>query len=289
MNNNNIINCENSKKINQINSNNNNNNNDINDNSSDKSSDLKLGINFVTNTQDNIQDLLEDFKPLDDEEMLTSLKNPKDNRIDFDDNDDEDEEEIDLDLTYDSHSNGNGRFRIDDEDITIDQLFEREQKLLCYTDIESNFYQTQISKAKKRNSGVFHKLLHEIRIPEFDNRDEDNDIDFALNNNHNNDNLQELQNIQGHINDITDDNTVNSGNFPAMNANKSVQFTKFVIDDSERTVLESFIYNYSVNLLNCDKNSLRIMTSPFDVYDEFKQYLYSPFAIPIEQQKYKDG
>ncbi|GMF48790.1 unnamed protein product [[Candida] boidinii] len=71
MNNNNIINCENSKKINQINSNNNNNNNnDINDNSSDKSSDLKLGINFVTNTQDNIQDLLEDFKPLDDEEIF---------------------------------------------------------------------------------------------------------------------------------------------------------------------------------------------------------------------------
>lgn len=276
MNNNNIINCENSKKINQINSNSSNNNGDINDNSSNnKPSDLKLGINFVTNTQDNIQDILEDFKPLDDEEMLTSLKNPKDNRIDFDDDDDEDEEEIDLDLTYDSHSNGNGGFRIDDEDITIDQLFEREQKLLCYTDIESNFYQTQISKAKKRNSGVFHRLLHEIRIPEFDNRDEDNDIDFALDH-HNNVNLQELQSIRGHINDITDGNTVNSGNFPAMNANKSVQFTKFVIDDSERTVLESFIYNYSVNLLNCDKNSLRIMTSPFDVYDEFKQYLYSP-------------
>ncbi|OWB67852.1 hypothetical protein B5S30_g3218 [[Candida] boidinii] len=281
MNNNSILNCENSKKINQINSNIIN-ANDIQDSNANKSSDSRLGINFITNTQDNIQDILEGFKPLDDEEMLTSLKNPKDSHIDYDDDDDDDcEEEIDLDLAYDNHWNDNGGFRIDDDDITIDQLFEREQKLLCYTDIESNFYKNQISKAKKRNSGVFHRLLHEIRIPEFDNTDEDSDFDTATdninNNNKNNGNLQELDttNIQGQ--DITDDgNTENSGNFPAMNANKSVQFTKFVIDDSERTVLESFIYNYSVNLLNCDKNSLRIMTSPFDVYDEFKQYLYSP-------------
>ncbi|KAH3663518.1 hypothetical protein OGAPHI_004919 [Ogataea philodendri] len=49
--------------------------------------------------------------------------------------------------------------------------------------------------------------------------------------------------------------------------------TTKVLENSERCLLESFLYNYSVILLLCDRATIDLLESPFKVFKEFRPYM----------------
>lgn len=46
-----------------------------------------------------------------------------------------------------------------------------------------------------------------------------------------------------------------------------------VVDANERTLLESFLYNYTINLFICDKDAVNYLSSPFKVFEDFREFL----------------
>ncbi|KAG7891125.1 hypothetical protein KL936_002409 [Ogataea polymorpha] len=46
-----------------------------------------------------------------------------------------------------------------------------------------------------------------------------------------------------------------------------------MLDNSERCLLESFLYNYSIILLLCDRRTLNFLESPFKIFNEFRPFL----------------
>lgn len=54
----------------------------------------------------------------------------------------------------------------------------------------------------------------------------------------------------------------------------SSSFTKpQIVDACERTLLESFLYNYTINLFICDRDAVNYLSSPFKVFDDFRDFL----------------
>lgn len=63
------------------------------------------------------------------------------------------------------------------------------------------------------------------------------------------------------------------------------EFNQSHIDISpfERTILESFAFNYSNSLFTCNQEFLKDLTSPFEIFDSLRPYLYTPLyecAVP---------
>ncbi|GAV30661.1 hypothetical protein PMKS-004178 [Pichia membranifaciens] len=51
---------------------------------------------------------------------------------------------------------------------------------------------------------------------------------------------------------------------------------KIEVTTNERTLIESFIYNYSINLFLCDDSVIRFVASPFKIFKELKPFLINP-------------
>ncbi|TID17640.1 hypothetical protein CANINC_004006 [Pichia inconspicua] len=56
-----------------------------------------------------------------------------------------------------------------------------------------------------------------------------------------------------------------------------------IVSPTERTILESFVYNYANSIFRCDRNLKAYMTSPFIIFDSLRPYLTNPIyqcAVP---------
>ncbi|ODV96526.1 hypothetical protein PACTADRAFT_1111 [Pachysolen tannophilus NRRL Y-2460] len=58
--------------------------------------------------------------------------------------------------------------------------------------------------------------------------------------------------------------------------------TKLEFSPTEKTLIESFLYNYSVNLLISKPSQIGFLPSPFQIFDQFRDMLYDPiYDCPV--------
>ncbi|QPG74545.1 hypothetical protein FOA43_001876 [Brettanomyces nanus] len=144
--------------------------------------------------------------------------------------------------------------RTDDSDSGSDNFFclDDEVSPASFSTVSNNLQQAQL-----KNATIFHQLIGKMR-PQL---------------------MEEAESIEREIRqDCSSPSDSEDACISISKVGMSEISSHFMpgdqtVDACERTLLESFLYNYTINLFICDKNAVEYLASPFDVFKAFKDFL----------------